>query len=248
MTGKRVTYSDVRSSYTREKQVADWENHLWVYLVLRPLSFRMTPWLVRWGLTANQVSAAGFVILMVGLVAMSITPARLGLIAGSLAVNLWYLCDVLDGNVARFSKTTSRFGEFVDWAIGQVYHIFLPLSVGYAITFGSGVRSSWTTDHRIVFLLLGITDSACASLRSLLTMKARILIPQDSQRRQVATQSPLISTIGHAVLSFRAPLLFLAAVTAFLEHWSVFYALYSVVTLGFVVTSLARRLHRKVGE
>ena len=53
-----------------------------------------------------------------------------GMIAGALLINIWALLDYVDGNVARCSKSSSRYGDFLDNLNTTIMSALLFTSVG----------------------------------------------------------------------------------------------------------------------
>jgi CDP-diacylglycerol--glycerol-3-phosphate 3-phosphatidyltransferase len=77
--------------------------------------------LVRAGITANQVTAAGAVLSLASGVSLLRGEFRIGLlflVAGG-------CCDFIDGAVARAGNTVSRFGAFLDSTLDRYSEIFL---------------------------------------------------------------------------------------------------------------------------
>lgn len=89
---KRVSVSDIRRSYPSEKARSDLINHLWIYLVLRPLSFYVTPVFINLGLSANAVTGLGLFPLVGGLVFIS----------------------TIGGDIPPSERTAGRLGEWTD--------------------------------------------------------------------------------------------------------------------------------------
>lgn len=83
--------------------------------------------LARIGVTANQLTFAGFLIGMVA--AFSI--ARSAWLAGFIAIVASRFCDALDGSVARQGMATDR-GGFLDIALDFLFYASIPLAFAFA--------------------------------------------------------------------------------------------------------------------
>jgi phosphatidylglycerophosphate synthase len=109
--------------------------------LVRHLSCRLTPWLLRLGLTAHQVTVAS---LLVGLAAaLLLAQGSWGAsVAGGLLLVLSCVLDNCDGEIARFRGTASRSGGRLDDIADAVVHtaLFLGLGVGVSAALG---RSLW---------------------------------------------------------------------------------------------------------
>ena len=88
---KKISASDIRQSYPSEKARSDLVAQLWAYLVLRPISFYLTPPLINMGFSANAVTALGLIPLLCGLVFIVFGGASpFNFIIGAMFVNIWY--------------------------------------------------------------------------------------------------------------------------------------------------------------
>lgn len=95
--------------------------------LLRPVLAPLARMLVRWGIGANTVTLAAFV---VGLVAAFLI-AHHAYIAGAAAIFASRLLDGLDGTVARLTRPTDA-GGFLDIALDFLFYASIPLAFAVA--------------------------------------------------------------------------------------------------------------------
>ena len=96
--------------------------------LIRQLSFRTSPVLARLGLTPNQVTLVG----LVAGIASGALFAQGQWTSGAWAGVLWsicYLMDYCDGEVARLTNRSSRFGKYLDDFVDWVVHVALFLGI-----------------------------------------------------------------------------------------------------------------------
>ena len=98
-----------------------------VTALIKPLVNRLARLLVRAGLSATQVTLAGF---FIGLLA-AILIACHAYLAGAIAIFVSRLCDALDGAVARLTQVTDR-GGFLDIALDFLFYASIPLAFALA--------------------------------------------------------------------------------------------------------------------
>lgn len=100
--------------------------------VVRRLSRRMTPFALRWGLPPNLVTVAS---LLIGLAAAGCFAggSRGWLVAGALLLQLSLAVDCVDGEVARYTRSFSSFGAWLDASTDRIkeYACYAGLAVGY---------------------------------------------------------------------------------------------------------------------
>lgn len=112
---------------------------IWSWFVLRRVSIYVTILLSRTRVTPNGVSWFGiiFFILTGWLMAMAETWSYL---LAVISYNAGYMCDCVDGELARLKNVTSRRGFFLDTLIRACS---IPIVVSFALAlFGSGLTSA----------------------------------------------------------------------------------------------------------
>jgi phosphatidylglycerophosphate synthase len=98
--------------------------------ICRPLSIYLTRLAIMAGLTANQVTVLFF---LMGLLACTLflDGGPVFNFYGCIALQLWYLLDHVDGEVARYRKKTSLAGIYMDEMVHYTVHPLVFLSLGY---------------------------------------------------------------------------------------------------------------------
>lgn len=121
-----VNLEKLRSSYYKsEKCLFDSENYFFQWY--RPISFYPTAILLKLGVSANLVTIIGASFLITALLSLSMG----NLLSGAFLYLIAYLLDFVDGNIARFNKTTSHFGGFIDGLIdSSSFLLFIALGFG----------------------------------------------------------------------------------------------------------------------
>lgn len=95
--------------------------------LIKPLVDRAARLLVRWQVSANQLSVLGFVL---GMVAAALIISGNFLAAAAMMV-VSRLCDALDGAVARLTQVTDA-GGFLDIALDFLFYAAIPLAFAFA--------------------------------------------------------------------------------------------------------------------
>lgn len=91
-------------------QPPDLDICLYRRFVIRPVSIHLTRWFIAAGIGADTVSAMKGVIAMAGAALFGLSP-----LSGALLLQVSFLLDACDGEVARFTGSCSRArGEFID--------------------------------------------------------------------------------------------------------------------------------------
>ena len=119
---------NLRESYAKEKAQSERTREFFAYAIYRPLSFRITPFFIRSGLSANAVSAIALATaLTMPLVAfLGLPGAWLWLAAAAVSC---LVLDCVDGNIARAVGSEDTSGEYIDSMVGKAYYILLALAL-----------------------------------------------------------------------------------------------------------------------
>jgi phosphatidylglycerophosphate synthase len=103
---------DIKACYTTEKRAAEKIEPL-AFLIGRPFSFPVSWLCMKVGLSATAVTYISMFFVIAGGVLLLQTNYVLQIIGASLFV-VWQIFDCADGNIARYKKSYSAYGEFVD--------------------------------------------------------------------------------------------------------------------------------------
>lgn len=109
---KNLTINDIRSTYSEEKKALDKRNLLG-YFVLRKISFYLSWVFIKFGISANKVTAISMIIGCIGCILLAFGSYS-GMIVAALILNIWTLLEFVDGTVARATNSTSNYGMFID--------------------------------------------------------------------------------------------------------------------------------------
>jgi len=121
--------------YPKEKAEQDKIVSPYIYYVLRPLSHRFSKVLHQVGFSANTITTVSAILLILGLyfvIGFGHFNPWYEMLVGGVLINIYLYLDVVDGNVARLSDKSSRFGEFYD----STLNIFAGFTVPIFATIG----------------------------------------------------------------------------------------------------------------
>lgn len=254
---KKITLDDIRSTYFEEKRKSDRDDP-WLYFVVRPISYYPTWLFLKLGVSANKVTFIGLLIGLVGCVFLAVGSYWAAII-GAILVNIRFLFDVIDGNVARYTDSCTKYGTYID---GMTTYIMAPLMF---IAIGIGLFNN--PDHylnsfahfffgmdidRTIYLILGVLGAfisisgflVTASLGSVFFIKpVNLYKPKAWSKRSLWS---IMFTFGIALMGMIKPILILAAVANFL---SIFILLWTLITVCYFITVTTRALimAKKIG-
>jgi phosphatidylglycerophosphate synthase len=128
--------------------------HWLARLFLRKVSLRVTRLLIRTPVSANALTGWMIVVGLVAAVVVGTVPGWLGAVLGFVLIQAYFLLDLCDGEVARWRRTTSITGVYLD----RVGHYLVEAALLSAIGFRAGgfELGGWST--------LGVATGLCAVL------------------------------------------------------------------------------------
>lgn len=116
--------------YRARCQKPRWKEDLWTWYVLRRISIYFTLLLRRTPITPNAVTWFSLLFfILTGWLMLWAEPWAM--LMAVLAYNLGYLCDCVDGELARLRGTTSRQGVFIDTLIRATS---IPIVAAFSLT------------------------------------------------------------------------------------------------------------------
>lgn len=247
---KRLTIAEIRSSLSQEKRASDTDDP-WLHFVVRPISFHPTWLFLKLGISANQTTFIGLIIGIIGCVFLAFGSYWAAII-GAILVNMRFLFDVVDGNIARSTNSCTKYGAYID---GMTTHIMAPLT---SITVGLGVFNHpdpylnslalffFGADiGKNIYLILGLSGAILSIWGLLVTSSLGAVFfikPVDYYKPKAGPKRSLYGimyALGLGLLSIMRPMLMLAAIARFL---SIFLFLRVLIELSYFITVAVRAL------
>ncbi|HJX63318.1 MAG TPA: CDP-alcohol phosphatidyltransferase family protein [Polyangia bacterium] len=155
-------FSQIADSYRRTKKPKD---ILWNRLVARPLAAVLLVPLARTHVTPNQVTFASLAVFVAAAALLVGLPGWTGLLIAVAAIELSYVLDCVDGQLARLRGTSSPVGAHLDFLMDELKAFMLVAATG-ARLWRAEARTQW-----LVEALAGLV--AVASAISLTTFVRR---------------------------------------------------------------------------
>ncbi|HET6284251.1 MAG TPA: CDP-alcohol phosphatidyltransferase family protein [Polyangia bacterium] len=155
-------FSAIREMYARTRKPHD---IFWNRFVARPAAAVLLVPLARTGITPNQVTLLTLVVFLIGALVMALMPSSGALVLAAAIIELSYVLDCVDGQLARLKGTSSPVGAHLDFLMDEIKAFVLVAAVGVRL---------WLPAHDARWLieaLLGLT--AVASAISLTTFVRR---------------------------------------------------------------------------
>jgi len=154
--------SRIAEVYRRTRKPKDL---VWNRFVARPLAAVVLVPLEHTRITPNQVTLATLIVFLAAMLAIALVPSWGGLLAGVGVLELAYVLDCVDGQLARLRGTSTPIGAHLDFLMDELKAFLLVAAVGVRL---------WRADGDARWLLEGLLALvAVASAISLTTFLRR---------------------------------------------------------------------------
>ena len=100
--------------------------------VARPAALRVVRIIAPWGISANWATLAAWACGIAAAATLGWGTVA-GWVAAALMLQLWYLLDHVDGQLARLHGTASLDGVQLDYLMHHTIHLLVPLGVGWGL-------------------------------------------------------------------------------------------------------------------
>ncbi|MBA7506724.1 hypothetical protein ES706_05429 [subsurface metagenome] len=258
---RKVSIKDIRATYSKEKMLSERRNKVWLYYAGRLPSFYLTWVFLRLNISANQ---ATYICLIIGLgscIFLALGSYTLKL-AGAFLAALYLLLDCVDGNIARYRKSSSPFGKFIDASASYIISSFLFMSIGLGVVTNptSSIllrhsQSFFISFNKDIFLIVGFWSSLSYVLARLISLRYKTMLisnqGSDSLENTPSNRSSQVSTIMFrnifGVSGFFMPLLLLAVVFRLFGFLALFYVVVNSIALIFIVVKTTIKMKSAVG-
>lgn len=239
----RALHRRVLDSYYGQAKQRIEQDYVLYRFVYRPLSLPIATVLLRFGVSANQVTIFSLLLLLASL-ALMCAPSHLlpGLgIAGYFA---FFVLDFVDGGIARFTGTASYFGKLLDGMVDSVGFLVFTAASVYSINSGHSLLD-WRAE-----LTLGFLTTIAALLRQNYLLRVAHLRREAGVAREDVREYLLAAkrnrgqflTLAYDNVTASLPIVLpLAAMTGLTSVFIIaFFLLHGVIGLSGVVVSVAR--------
>ncbi len=245
-------YRELRENYRgSHKSTLDAENYF--YLWYRPISFFPSAVLIRLGMSANNVTVCGGVVLLMAFALLSLGKFQ----AGACLYLLAYLIDFVDGNIARYVGKPTYFGRMIDGLVDSLtFLLFIAIGIGNAFygnaLFGGLIEGALGMVTAFIFLF-----RSYFYLRvSYILNQARALEAVDSKSKEIIQGPNAINSDRSGVINYGKKIYFglisgmplflmLAVAVNAVSYYLALYFLVFVLATSFEVVYGLRRVWLK---
>jgi phosphatidylglycerophosphate synthase len=214
--------------YPPEKEKANKET-IWEHYFARKIAFLILPFFLKLKISANQVSILSIITGIVGAILIAVGNFWQILLGASL-LQIWLILDKTDGLIARYRKSISSFGKFLEELNGAVIAALFFSSIGFAASKFPGFPISLQKIPSIYFVIFGISTSFFVIFRQLIfNYFDAIFSKEEKTKSQTLFGEGFISIFYKTILKFSGiyslaqPILILAIIFNFLGLYILFY-------------------------
>lgn len=226
---------------SKSKNKDEWEKYdIITYYIERPLSYLVTWPMINIGMTANAVSFLSIIVSLTALVLMSFSSSVVIKVVGWMVLFFWSILDCVDGNIARYRKTSSQNGELWDATAGYIAMSVLYLSAGMLAANENSIILNNVINPTSYVFIAAITVASCLIPRIVMHKKARDTEGTDNEFKDRASFGK-IKIVINGIVSITGIALFLllpAIIFGFCNIYIIFYGMINVLICIYSLISL----------
>ncbi len=202
---------------------------VWEHYFARKIAFLIVPLFLKTKISANQVSILAIIIGIIAAI-LIIKGDFWMILLGAILMQVWLIFDKTDGIVARYRKTTSKFGEFLEEFSGAVIVALFFSSIGVAASKFPGVLPFSLKFLPHLFIILGILTSFFVIFRHLVFRHFEAVFSKEKGTKNVSLfTSGALATLYKIAIKFLGiyslaqPIFILAIIFNFLGLYTLVY-------------------------
>lgn len=226
--------------YPPEKEKANKET-VWEYYFARRISFLLAPVFLKTKISANQISILAIAFGIIAAI-LIIVGNFWQILLGAILMQIWLILDKTDGIIARYRKTESLFGKFLEEFSGSLIAALFFSSIGVAASRFPGFLAVDLKLPPYLFIILGILTSFFIVFRHLIFRHFEVFFLKEKEGKSASlfTSGALASFYKTAIkflgiYSLAQPILILAIIFNFLGLYTlVYFVIQGAATLANV--------------
>jgi phosphatidylglycerophosphate synthase len=154
-------FSQIAAVYRDTKKPKD---ILWNRFVARPVAAVLLVGLAKTRITPNQVTFLSLVTFVGAMVALVLGPGYLWLVGAALLLELSYVLDCADGQLARLQHRSSPVGAHLDFLMDELKAFLLVASCGVRLWYGDG-HALWLLESSLGLVIVAAAISLTTFMR-----------------------------------------------------------------------------------
>lgn len=218
-------------SYSDDKKIFDRISSLWLYHIIRPISFLISPLFIVLNISANTATYISFITGVISLYFGFMGDFLLS----SFFYNAFWVLDCVDGNIARVTEAT-KTGEYIDAVVGDLINfLFIPF-IGLGLyTNNSTFTLSFLFFTKNVFVL-SLIASLIHLMAVLISQRKKIIFKKNKDKPTRIGNKNEVTTIELLIrnsfgVAFNAPISILFSSMNKIDLLIV----YNLLTLPFIL-------------
>lgn len=243
--GDELNFKISSEIYPPDKEKANKET-VWEHYFARKIAFLITSIFLKLKISANQISILAIITGIIAAILIMVGDFWVVLL-GAILMQIWLILDKTDGIIARYRKTTSKFGEFLEEFSGAIIATLFFSSIGAAASKLPGFLPFSPQLPPYLLIILGILTSLFVIFRHLIFRHFEAVFKKEEIKSESLFASGRLSTFYKIAIKFLGiyslaqPLLILAIIFNFLGLYTLVYFVIQGVAMLANVSFLVYR-------
>ena len=232
----------INNCTTKEK--SNWEKtDIYAHFIGRRISYIPTWIFLNLNFSANFISFIGIIFALTSFGFLCFGSTFLLKLIGWLFLYFWSLFDYIDGNIARFRKTSSHYGELWDAAGGYIAMFVLFFAPGI-IAVGENSLVKLDFFSPVFYSILSGFCIACCFIPRALMHKKNCFENETTKKIRSKTTNNLFGIIFYNITSLTGLPLFLLLISIIFNLCNIFVLFYSSLNILVGIISMIKLLKK----
>lgn len=236
-----ITYKDVESKAMPPEKREQCKDDWFSFYVGRKLTYLLTIPFLYTPLTPNHVTFISIVMLIIGFGINCFANSRNLMLIAWLCYFLWSLLDGVDGNMARYRKQFSKFGDLFDTMGGYSAYALLFLGMGIGAYYQPDLIARVLPAH--FYIICGAVSSLSCLFPRLIYHKLRSTYPENGSITEAVEKKSFVKILAFNILSITGGAMvmsFVAIMCNLLGIFTVVYFFLNIVSMVYSIRSIIK--------
>jgi len=230
-----ISYKEIERRTMTPKKKEECKDDWFSFYIGRKITYWMTIPLLHTSITPNQITFLSIAVLVIGFIINCFANTVWLMLLAWFLYFLWSLLDGVDGNLARYKKQFSKYGDIYDTMGGYAAYALIFLGMGIGAWLNPGPINRMMREYCIV---IGAVSSISSIFPRLIYQKIRAAFHDDSSAEAVRWKRTPIRIVERNISSISGGVMVFSLSAILLRLLDVFTVLYAALNILKMIVSL----------
>ncbi len=237
-----VSYKEIEQRTMTPQKREECKDDWFSFYIGRKISYWLTIPFLYTKLTPNHVTFISIIILIIGFIINCFATSQALMIIAWAFYFLWNLLDGVDGNLARYRKQFSKFGDIYDSMGGYAAYGLIYLGIGIGAFFHHGSRNLILPEY---YIIIGALSSLFCLFPRLVYQKIRAEFRDEKNAEQIRWHRSPIRILERNITSVTGGTMVFFFIAILLNWLDLLTLVYAALNTAKMIVSLYKIFNGK---